>query len=62
MAGGAGGDTYIVDSSFDAITGIGRGLDLVLAGASYGLSANVENLVLQGLQISTGPATRWSTP
>ena len=49
MAGGAGNDTYIVDSIGDTvIEQANEGIDTVLSGVSYSLSANVENLVLTG--------------
>ncbi len=49
LAGGAGDDTYIVDDAGDAvIEAAGEGVDTVRASVSYGLSDNVENLVLTG--------------
>jgi Ca2+-binding RTX toxin-like protein len=49
MAGGAGDDTYIVDNVADIVAeNPGEGTDTVLASVSYGLSDNVENLVLTG--------------
>jgi Ca2+-binding RTX toxin-like protein len=54
MIGGAGNDTYMVDSALDVVTeASGAGTDLVeatltTAGATYTLSANVENLNLLG--------------
>ncbi|HWR38622.1 MAG TPA: RTX toxin [Patescibacteria group bacterium] len=49
MTGGAGNDTYIVDDAGDVVTELtGEGTDLVQAGASYTLGANVENLTLTG--------------
>jgi Ca2+-binding RTX toxin-like protein len=49
MAGGAGNDTYFVDNIADAvIEAIGQGTDAVLASVNFGLSDNVETLVLQG--------------
>lgn len=49
MAGGAGDDIYIVDHAGDlVIEQAHEGTDTVLAGVSYALSANVENLVLTG--------------
>ncbi|MEE1656577.1 calcium-binding protein [Microvirga sp. CF3062] len=45
LLGGAGGDTYIVDGS-DWITELaGEGIDTVLAGSSYTLGADLENLI-----------------
>jgi Ca2+-binding RTX toxin-like protein len=49
MSGGAGNDTYFVDNAGDAvIENAGQGTDTVNSTAHFGLSANVENLVLQG--------------
>ena len=49
MSGGAGNDTYFVDNAADAvIENAGQGNDSVFASISYGLTANVETLVLQG--------------
>ena len=49
MIGGDGDDIYIVDNSADVVTeSAGNGNDLVLASASFVLSANVENLTLTG--------------
>jgi Ca2+-binding RTX toxin-like protein len=49
MLGGAGNDTYFVDNTADAvIEGVGQGTDAVFASVNYGLTANVETLVMQG--------------
>ena len=49
MVGGAGNDTYFVDNAGDAvIENANEGTDTVFAAVTYGLTANVENLVLQG--------------
>jgi len=49
MAGGLGNDTYFVDNVADAVVeSAGAGTDAVFASANYGLSDNVETLVLQG--------------
>ena len=49
MSGGAGNDTYFVDNAGDAvIENAGQGNDAVFASINYGLTANVETLVLQG--------------
>jgi Ca2+-binding RTX toxin-like protein len=59
MAGGLGDDTYVVESTGDVVTeAASEGTDLVQSSAaSYTLSANVENLELQGLGLNgTGNA------
>src|SRR4029079_12187120 len=49
MIGGAGNDAYIVDNIGDqVIENPGEGNDTVFASINYTLTANVENLVLQG--------------
>ncbi len=49
LEGGAGNDTYIVDNAGDLlIEESNNGTDSVIAGVSYALSANVENLTLSG--------------
>ena len=49
MSGGAGNDIYFVDNAGDAvIENAGEGTDTVFSTAHFALSANVENLVLQG--------------
>jgi Ca2+-binding RTX toxin-like protein len=49
MAGGLGNDTYFVDNVADAVVeSAGAGTDAVFASVNYGLSDNVETLVLQG--------------
>jgi len=49
MAGGAGGDVYMVDNSSDAVVEVANeGNDLVVASADYILAANVERLELTG--------------
>ena len=49
MSGGVGNDTYFVDNAGDAVVeNAGQGNDAVFASVNYGLSANVETLVLQG--------------
>ena len=49
MSGGAGNDTYFVDNAGDAvIEGPGQGNDTVFASVNYGLTPEVETLVLQG--------------
>jgi len=47
--GGAGNDTYVVDNPGDVITeSVNGGIDLAVAGISFSLAANVENLTLVG--------------
>jgi hypothetical protein len=49
MSGGTGNDTYFVDNAGDAvIENAAQGNDAVFASVNYGLTANVETLVLQG--------------
>ncbi|MBD1935913.1 calcium-binding protein [Microcoleus sp. FACHB-68] len=49
MVGGVGNDFYYVDSTSDVVSEcVGTGIDTVFASTSYTLSANVENLYLQG--------------
>ena len=49
MKGAAGDDTYYVDNSADRVVELaGAGNDTVNASASFGLGANVENLILTG--------------
>jgi serralysin len=49
MAGGAGSDTYFVDNIGDSVVeNANEGTDVVFASANFTLSANVENLILQG--------------
>jgi microcystin-dependent protein len=49
MAGGAGDDTYFVDNPSDTVVeNAGQGNESVFASTHFRLSANVENLILQG--------------
>jgi hypothetical protein len=49
MSGGAGNDLYLVDNDFDVIIeNAGEGVDVVRTALDWTLSANVENLELQG--------------
>lgn len=55
LAGGAGDDTYLVQSSDDVVVeSAAEGTDLVLSGVTYVLSANVENLTLTGSAAISG--------
>jgi len=49
MYGGAGDDTYVVDSYGDHVSeNVGQGIDTVLTSADYKVGANVEKLTLTG--------------
>ena len=53
MEGGLGDDTYVVDNSADLVLeNGGEGVDKVLAGVNYTLTADVENLTLTGAAVS----------
>ena len=55
LIGGAGNDSYYVDNTADIITElVGQGLDSVFSTVTYTLSANVENLTLQGTTAING--------
>ena len=55
MIGGAGNDIYVVDNTGDVITeNANEGTDLVQAGVTYTLAANVENLTLTGTTAING--------
>lgn len=55
LIGGTGNDTYILDATGDTITeNAGEGTDNVLAGYSYTLGTNLENLALTGSGNFTG--------
>ncbi|MBD2141915.1 DUF4347 domain-containing protein, partial [Anabaena sp. FACHB-1250] len=56
LIGGAGNDSYYVDSTADIITeSVNQGTDIVFStAATYTLSANVENLTLQGTTAING--------
>ncbi|MDB9535207.1 DUF4347 domain-containing protein [Dolichospermum planctonicum CS-1226] len=56
LIGGVGNDSYYVDNTADSITElVGQGLDSVFStAATYTLSANVENLTLQGTTAING--------
>ena len=49
LAGEAGNDTYVIDSTGDVVTeNLNEGADTVLSAVSTQLSTNVENLTLSG--------------
>ena len=53
MEGGSGDDTYIVDNGADLVLeNGGEGVDKVIAGVNYTLTAEVENLTLSGAAVS----------
>src|SRR4030095_6030885 len=55
MTGGAGDDTYYLNSLKDVVVEAQlAGIDTVIASISYKLAANVEKLVLSGLGYLTG--------
>lgn len=55
MEGGAGADTYHVDSASDVVTELfNNGVDTILSTVDRTLSANVENLTLQGADSLAG--------
>jgi Ca2+-binding RTX toxin-like protein len=55
MAGGAGNDTYIVDSADDVvIENPGEGRDIIRSSVTYVLPDNIENLLLTGAYIING--------
>ncbi|OCR25223.1 hypothetical protein AFK24_09895 [Pseudomonas syringae] len=55
MLGGRGNDTYVVDNAGDQVIEYsGAGNDTIKTSISYGLSANVENLVLTGTAAING--------
>ena len=61
MKGGAGDDAYIVENAGDvAIENGGDGNDTVFSTANFALSANVENLMLQGAAALAGLRQRRS--
>ncbi|MBP2158785.1 MULTISPECIES: calcium-binding protein [Asticcacaulis] len=53
LSGGAGNDAYVVDDAGDVVVEIaGQGTDTVSAGIDYGLTAEVEHLILTGAALS----------
>ena len=55
MIGGAGNDTYVVDAAGDVVTeNADEGTDLIQSSVTYALSANVENLTLNGTSAING--------
>ena len=59
LRGEGGNDLFIVDDAGDVVSeGTGGGNDTVMAGTSYTLSANIENLILTGVATAgTGNAS-----
>ncbi len=49
LTGGKGNDTYVVDGADIVVEAAGEGLDTVMSGVSYRLTANVEYLTLTGM-------------
>jgi Ca2+-binding RTX toxin-like protein len=55
MEGGAGDDTYVVNSSFDVVVeDVNQGNDTIISSISYNLDRDVENLTLIGSGNLTG--------
>jgi len=55
LVGGTGNDSFIVNNASTVVTeNSGEGTDIVLAGVSYTLGANLENLTLTGTASLTG--------
>ena len=55
MAGGAGNDTYLVDSPLDSVVeSAGAGYDIVRSTVTRSLEANVERLMLTGAAATNG--------
>ncbi|MDH4378675.1 MAG: M10 family metallopeptidase C-terminal domain-containing protein [Vampirovibrionales bacterium] len=54
LSGGAGNDTYIVDSLDTVVENTGEGTDTVQADFSYTLGSNIENLLLTGFDDVNG--------
>ncbi|MCK8787186.1 calcium-binding protein [Roseomonas sp. NAR14] len=62
MTGGAGNDTYFVDSSQDVVVELaGGGSDTIRASASYVVPANIETLYLTGTNAIDGDARSLTT-
>ena len=60
MFGGAGNDIYFVDNAGDAVfENASEGTDAVFSTAHFGLTANVETLVLQGSADLQGYGNSW---
>ena len=58
MTGGTGNDAYVVDNSVDQVVeNVGEGNDTVFTSIDYRLTANVDNLVMQGGATCRGSAT-----
>lgn len=48
LVGGAGNDTYTIDTLDDVVERVGEGTDTIIAGVTYTLAVNFENLTLTG--------------
>ena len=61
MDGGAGNDTYVVDSFGDRVTeslaGAAGGVDFVQSSVDFTIRPNLKNLTLTGMAISVARAT-----
>lgn len=54
LSGGAGDDTYVVNSLDTIVEGVNEGIDTVQTSSNFTLSANLENLILTGTVAASG--------